>query len=114
MDAKFRSIGLHRCFISEITVAELKFGAEKSQKIQHNRKVTSTFIEQMNVLPIYSGLDIYAKEKARLQKLGSPVDDFDLLIGSTAISNKLILVTNNTRHFERMKGIDLENWSEKK
>ena len=110
LDSKIKSVGLDNCFISEITVAELKFGAEKSQKVAHNRKVTSTFIEQLNVLPIYSSLDIYAKEKARLQKLGTIVDDFDLLIGSTAIENKLILVTNNAKHFSRLNEINLENW----
>jgi tRNA(fMet)-specific endonuclease VapC len=49
-------------------------------------------------------------EKARLRKSGKPVDDFDLLIGSTAIANDLILVTNNTKHFENLKRIKLDNW----
>ncbi len=114
LDSKLKTIGLDNCFISEITVAELKFGAEKSQKVKENQKVSSSFIDQMNILPIYSSLDVYAKEKTRLQKLGTPIDDFDLLIGATAISNDLTLVTNNTKHFTRLIKIKLEDWTEDK
>jgi len=46
---------------------------------------------------------LYAKEKARLQKAGTPVDDFDLLISVTAVMHKLIMVTNNTNHFKRIR-----------
>lgn len=113
MDTKIKSVGLENSFISEITVAELKFGAEKSQKVKENRKVCSTFIDQINILPIYSSLDVYAREKTRLQKQGTPIDDFDLLIGATAIKNDLVLVTNNTKHFKRMNKIQLEDWTVK-
>jgi tRNA(fMet)-specific endonuclease VapC len=54
---------------------------------------------------------LYAKEKARLRKQGTPVDDFDLLIGVTSIAHNLIMVTNNTDHFNRIKGIVLEDWT---
>ncbi len=53
----------------------------------------------------------YAIEKVRLRKQGTPVDDdFDLLIGATALENQLILVTENTKDFHRLEGIQLENW----
>ena len=60
---------------------------------------------------IYNSLDIYAKEKARLRKAGMVIDDFDLLIGSTAIAHKITLVTNNSAHFKRLKGIEMEDWT---
>lgn len=41
-----------------------------------------------------------------------PVDDFDLLIGTSAIAHDMVLVTNNPKHFERMDGIVVENWTE--
>ncbi len=50
-------------------------------------------------------------EKARLRKIGKPLDDFDLLIGATAIANGLIMVTNDINHFERLRGINLEDWT---
>ena len=113
LDAKIQEVGLENCFISEITVAELKFGAEKSQKVEQNRLVVSTFISQMNILPIFNSLDFYAQEKNRLQKQGTPIDEFDLLIGATALANDLVLVTNNTRHFKRLTDIQIEDWSQK-
>ena len=54
---------------------------------------------------------VFAKEKARLEKLGTRIDDFDIIIGETAIANNLILVTNNTKHLRRMSNIRLEDWT---
>ena len=54
------------------------------------------------------------KEKARLQKAGTTVDDFDLLIGVTSVTHKLTMVTNNTNHFKRISGIKLEDWTTEK
>jgi len=88
--SKIEKIGEENCFISEITVAELKYGAEKSDYVSENRKKVELFINKFTIIPIYTSLDIYAKEKARLSKAGTIVDDFDLLIGSTSISNEMI------------------------
>ena len=70
------------------------------------------FLTGVQILPIFDSLDIYANEKSRLKKEGNPIDDFDLLIGASAIANDLILVTNNTKHFQRLNNIKLENWTE--
>lgn len=67
--------------------------------------------ELFTVLPIYDSLDLFAKEKVRLQRQGNLIPDFDLLIGAITISNNLTLVTNNEKHFRRIEGIRLENWS---
>ncbi|MEY4926308.1 MAG: hypothetical protein RI894_744 [Bacteroidota bacterium] len=54
---------------------------------------------------------VYAQEKVRLRKMGTPIhDEFDLLIGVTAIENQLVLVTDNLKDFKRLDGISLENW----
>ena len=55
-------------------------------------------------------LESYVKEKARLRKSGRIVGDFDLLIGATALRYNLTLVTRNTKDFENLAGIQLENW----
>ena len=65
----------------------------------------------IKVIPIFHSLDLYAKEKARLRKQGTPIDDFDLLIGVTSIAHNLTMVTNNTDHFNGFKGIVLEDWT---
>ncbi|MBK7427514.1 MAG: type II toxin-antitoxin system VapC family toxin [Saprospiraceae bacterium] len=111
LDKKFASVKIENCFISEITLAELKFGVENSKAPAKNQKALDNFLTGIQILPIFEAIDTYAKEKARLRKSGRTVDDFDLLIGSTSVAFELTLVTNNTKHFENIKNIKLENWS---
>jgi tRNA(fMet)-specific endonuclease VapC len=111
LEAKFDKATTDNCFISEMTLAELKFGIEKSEKPEKNKKALDNFLTGVQILPIFHSLDLYAKEKARLQKVGTPIDDFDLLIGVTSVTHKLTMVTNNTNHFERISGIKLEDWT---
>lgn len=108
---KIEKIGYRNCFVSEITIAELKYGVEKSLYKEKNKKALEFFQSKFYVIPIFSALDIYAKEKARLKIKGKILDDFDLLIGSTAIFNNLILVTKNVSDFERIEGISIEDWT---
>ncbi len=109
--SKIEKIDINNCFISEITVAELKFGAEKSERVSENKNKINLFIKKFTIIPIYTCLDIYAIEKARLSKNGIIVDDFDLLIGSTAIANEMTMITNNTKHLSKLKNIKLEDWT---
>ena len=113
LNRKLEIVGFDNCYISEITLAELKYGAECSNKVTENRALINEFTTEINVLPVFDCFDIYAKEKARLKKVGSLVDDFDLLIASTAIFNKLTLVTDNVKHFDRIRHITIENWIER-
>ncbi len=108
---KFDNVASDNCFISEMTLAELKFGVENSEKPEKNKKALDNFLSGVQVLPIFHSLDLYAKEKARLRKAGTSIDDFDLLIGVTSVTHKLIMVTNNTTHFKRVSGIKLEDWT---
>lgn len=114
LENKFVGLSADDCFISEITLAELKFGVENSERPDKNRKALDNFLTGVQILPIFGALDLYAQEKARLRKAGTRIDDFDLLIGVTSIINNLVMVTNNTGHFERIKGINLEDWTVKK
>ena len=111
LDDKIKTVGLENCFISEITLAELKFGVEKSVQKEKNRKTLEKFERTFSTLPIYSALDIYAAEKTRLQTKGKSLDEFDLLIGATAIAGNLILVTRNVSDFNRMIGIEIQDWT---
>lgn len=108
---KFKEIGFEKFYISEITLAELKFGVQNSQAVEKNAQVLAHFLEDIQIIPIINALDIYASEKARLRKAGLPISDFDLLIGSTAVANDMIVVTNNIREFGRITGIQLEDWT---
>ncbi len=107
---QIEKIGFENFAISEITLAELIYGAEKSQQKEKNMKVVENFAEKIEILPILSSLKIYGKEKARLRSIGKIIGDLDLFIGSTSIVNDMIMVTRNTREFERLDGIRIENW----
>ena len=105
-------VGSGNCFISEITFAELLYGAKKSANpVSHTNQVLA-FVETIAMIPISGALEVYAEERARLESLGTPIDDFDLLIGATAIANNLTLVTNNTKHFSRLRQIKIEDWTQ--
>lgn len=108
---KIREIGFENCVVSEITIAELKYGIAKSTKKEKNQQALDTFQAKIEVLPIFPALDIYATEKARLKTKGKILDDFDLLIGSTAIFNNLTLVTKNVSDFDRLDRIVIEDWT---
>lgn len=110
---KLIDVGIENCAISEITLAELVFGAEKSNNPKKNHEIIESFINQITILPIFDAILIYGKEKVRLQNLGVMISDFDLLIGSTAIENNLIMVTENLKEFERIQNIKLENWAKR-
>ena len=108
---KIQDIGEDNCLLSEITVAELKYGVENSAQKEKNRKNLEAFQSKFGILPIFPALDIFAKEKSRLKAKGKILDDFDLLIGSTAICNGLVLVTRNIKDFDRLEGIVIEDWT---
>lgn len=108
--SKFEMIGLTNCAISEITLAELVFGAENSIKPKKNLNIIKKFIDNISILPIYDSIYLYGKEKARLRKKGIMISDFDLLIGCTSVEKDLIMVSENTKEFKRISNIKLENW----
>lgn len=110
---KLEKVGIENCAISEITLAELVFGAENSKYPKKNYQLIETFSEQVAILPILDAILVYGKEKVRLRKIGKMISDFDLLIGTTAIANNLIMVTENTKEFIRIEKIEIENWVER-
>lgn len=106
--------GIKNCYVSEITMAELRYGAENSLNPSKHHEILDNFLKKITLIPITNSLLIFAKEKVRLRKVGTPVhDDFDLLIGATAIQHNLTLVTDNVKDFERLRGIRIENWVER-
>lgn len=108
---KIREVGFENCAVSEISIAELKYGVAKSEKKEKNAHTLESFQSKIDILSIFPVLDIYAMEKARLKTKGMMLDDFDLLIGATAIHNNLTLVTRNISDFDRLDGIVIENWT---
>ena len=114
LDKKIKQVGEQNCFISEMTVAELKYGIENSRKPENLRAIIEDFIPKFFIVPIYNSLDIYAKKKAKLKRQGLLIDDFDILIGATSIINEMIMVTNNVDHLVRLDNIVIEDWTSSK
>jgi tRNA(fMet)-specific endonuclease VapC len=98
--------------ISVITYGELLYGAKKSQNIEKNSALVYRIKELFQVIDIDKAIiETFSEMKANMQKIGTTIDDFDLLIASTALTMNSILVTNNEKHFNRIKGLKIENWS---
>jgi len=104
-----RSVGYNNCKISEITVAELIFGAFKSGRKKHFDDV-SEIRSLFKQLTITDCLEEYGDIRWKLEKSGNKIDHFDLLIGATALHENMTLVTGNVAHFERIPGLRIENW----
>ena len=99
--------------LSVITLMELYYGAYKSQKVAGNLAKIKVLESSMSIFPLDKEVaEIFGLQKSWLQKNGLPLDDFDLAIASTALAYNLVLVTNNVRHFQRIDGLKVENWTQ--
>lgn len=98
-------------FISAISVAELTHGAHRSKHREDNLARLEVLFAALTILPFdESAGRRFGALKADLETRGEPLDDLDLQIASSAIENALPLATNNTNHFKRIKGLELQNW----
>ncbi len=103
--------GLKNIAITFITECELIYGAYKSDRVEHNLKVVEELRKKLMIIHSSDNVALYyGKLKAELEKKGIPLDDVDLLIASITLANNAILVTNNTKHFRRVKELKIENW----
>ena len=111
VDEHIEKVGWEHCCISEVTVAELLFGAERSNNVERNLQLVTDFCQDIKVIPLSSALCCYARSKAALYSQGTPIEDLDLFIGCTAVANQMIMVTENKKHLlEETKGkLSLDN-----
>ena len=98
--------------ISSITHAELEFGVSKSKAYERNRNTLIAFSTLINILPFDTRVSAeYGSIRATLENKGTPIGVLDTLIAAHAKSLNLILITNNTREFQRVDGLSIEDWS---
>lgn len=101
----------NRMAISSITLSELIYGAEKSQNISKNLEAVEDFISHLEVLSYdQKTSQTYGQIKAKLENNGEIIGENDIHIAAHAISQGLILVTNNLNEFRRVPHLSLENW----
>lgn len=109
--ARIKEANQGELVISTLVAAELAGGVMNSQRVEPNRRALEMFLAEMVVLPWgNSAIWFYAQHAARLRKAGKTIGTIDLLLGCQAVSEDAVLVTNNTREFERIDGLKLENW----
>ncbi len=105
------ALGLATLGISVITLAELRYGAACSARPEANQQTVDAFSDAIIVIGVDAAIArAFGEIKAALRVQGMLLEDSDLLIGATARTYGLTLVTNNSEHFRRIPGLSLENW----
>ena len=98
--------------VSSVTAAELRYGSEKSAAVEQNREALGAFLLPLEVLAFgEEAAAAYGRVRSALEKAGTPIGPLDTLIAAHAVGLGVTLVTNNTREFSRVPGLELEDWT---
>ena len=108
--------GLDSCYMSVVSLYELYYGAYKARTYKEEyfeQEMTRIGMlrQRFKVIPLSEEADNYAKTKLSLWKAGTPIDEYDIIIGSQALTYNLTVVTDNVKHFERMHNVNVVNWA---
>lgn len=106
---KVEDVGQNECVISEITIAELLYGAVRGNKAKNFEDIVRVE-QEFAILPIRPAYREYTEIRNELRNQGQVIDHMDMFVASVAKSNGLVLVTHNTKHFLRIEGLAIEDW----
>jgi len=110
---RFKQLRIGDVGISAITFCELQFGVANSAKVEKNQLALTEFLSPLDVLDFPSGAaPVYGNIRAHLQRAGTPIGNYDLLLAAHALYQGLTMVTNNTKEFQRVPDLRVENWIE--
>ena len=108
---RFQEFEIGDLSISTITVSELMYGVYKSEFIEKNLKTLENFLMPFNIIDYdYMASIEYGRIRAYLEKKGTIIGNMDMQIAGHALSLNLTLVTNNTKEFNRIENLKLDNW----
>lgn len=108
---KFQAHRLGDICVSAITVAELQYGVEKSQQPKQNQAALDLFLAPLEIVNFDpAAAQHYGQIRATLERLGTPIGAYDLLIAGHAQSLGVTLVTNNIREFSRVSNLSVKDW----
>ena len=97
--------------VSSVVAAELWYGAEKSTQRRQNRARIGILLSELRVVDFDArAASAYGRIRTDLERAGVVIGPNDMLIGAHSVSHGLVLVTDNTREFRRIKGLRTENW----
>lgn len=107
---RFNALADRLC-ISAVTLGELQYGAEKSARRLESIAAIDAFVARLDTVAFSAKAAMHFGDiRAALERAGRPIGPFDLLIAAHARAEGLTLVTNNTREFDRVEGLKVENW----
>ena len=99
--------------LCSIVKSELLYGAQRSSRIAENLRVLDRFFEPFYSFPYDDNcVETFGRIRSELERAGTPIGPYDLLIATTAVANGRTLITANTREFSRVAGLTIENWEE--
>ncbi|MDB4921336.1 PIN domain-containing protein [Mucilaginibacter sp.] len=108
---RFQSLEIGAVGVSSITIAELQYGINKSSFPEKANNALQNFLIPLEILQFdYDATIPYGKIRAQLEKAGRTIGPLDMLIGAHALSLNAVLVTNNLKEFNRIEGLQTENW----
>lgn len=111
LEAIIKAEDKNEIYLSSITVSELYYGVEKSAQEDKNREALKGFLTPFQVIDFdLRSAEIFGQVRSNLEKKGTVIGPYDLQIASVALAHDFILVTNNIKEFERVEGLQLENW----
>jgi len=107
----FRKLNMNQICISTISYAELLYGVERSRSTKINRPIVDNFARHLTIIEWrIEAAEHYANIRTLLEASGTPIGAMDMMIAAHARSLGTVLVTNNSKHFSRVKALKLENW----
>lgn len=113
LDARLASAKPNEIAISAVTRAEMVFGLEKRGNPRALSRLVHDFLGRIAVMPWdAAAADHFARLRAALERSGTPIDVMDTMIAGHALALKATLVTNNSKHFQKVAKLEVENWTE--
>ncbi len=108
----FDTFKMEQFSISIITYSEFIYGVKRSANPKKHQGIIDKFILHVDILPWYRpASEHYGEIRAALEAQGKTIGNMDMLIAAYARSQGMVLVTNNEKHFQRIPGLDIENWA---
>ena len=108
---KFQGIAPGEIVISSVTVAEMMYGVAKSQHKDKNKSALEAFLAPLEIVDFdFKAAQHYGIVRTNLEKMGTPIGAYDLMIAAHVLSLGLVLVTNHEREFQRIPELIVENW----
>ncbi|HDY82595.1 MAG TPA: type II toxin-antitoxin system VapC family toxin [Halieaceae bacterium] len=109
---RFQTLAMEQLCVSVVTYAELIYGVERSSSRRVNRPVIEDFVRHLDVMDWDAGAaDQYGVIRTELEAAGTLIGAMDMMIAAHAKSIKAVLVTNNQKHFTKVKGLKIDNWT---